>query len=129
MKRDGGEVVVHVRGGLLGHWAFWTKTSVEMLERIHRAVGGGPYDPALVALDSKVTDANGAIFDAPNDLKGCIPGTYEVLRRQGLLEGNWCLDADEVMSPGQSAEIDRVLAAYPELADDAFVKDNLERWL
>ncbi len=129
VKRDGAEVVVRVKGGLLGHWAFWTKTSVEMLERIHRAVEGGAYDPALIALDSKVTDANGAIFDAFNDLEGCIPGTYEVLRRQGLLEGNRCLDPDEVMSPGQREEIDRVLAAYPELNDDAFVRENLERWL
>ena len=129
VKRDGGEVVVHVKGGLLGHWAFWTRTSVEMLERIHRAVEGGAYEPSLVALDSKVTDANGAIFDAFNDLEGCIPGTNEVLRRQGLLEGNWCLDPNEVMSPGQAEEIDRVLAAHPELNDDDFVRENLDRWL
>ena len=129
VKRDGGEVVVRIKGGLLGHWAFWTRRAVEMLERIREAVKTGAFDADLLALDSKVTDANGAIYDAFNDLKGCNPGTYEVLRRQGLLEGNWCLDANEVMSPGQSEGIDRVLAAYPELNDDEFVHENLERWL
>jgi hypothetical protein len=76
-----------------------------------------------------VTDSNAAFFDAANDFAGCIAGCHEVLRRQGLLEGTWCLDADEGLSPGQAAEIDRVYRAYPDLNDDAFVAANLDRWL
>jgi hypothetical protein len=52
-----------------------------------------------------------------------------VLRRQGLLEGIWCLDPEEKLSAGQAEEIDRVYLAYPELNDDAFVQVNLQRWL
>jgi hypothetical protein len=51
------------------------------------------------------------------------------LRRQGLLEGIWCLDPTESLGPGQKGEIDRVYAAYPHLNDDAFVRANLDRWL
>jgi hypothetical protein len=83
----------------------------------------------LLALDAKITDANSAFFDAPHRFAGCIAGCHEVLRRQGLFEGIWCLDPDEGLSPGQAEEIDRVCAAYPELADDAFVRANLQRWL
>ena len=89
----------------------------------------GRPDFGLMALDSQVTDCNGAFFDVANDFRGCIAGCHEVLRRQGLLEGTWCLDPAEGLSPGQAEEIDRVTAAYPELNDDAFVRDNLERWL
>ncbi len=85
--------------------------------------------PALLSLGAATTDANGAIFDAANGFRGCIPGIHEILRRQGLLRGRWCLDPREELSPGQMKEIDRVLAAYPELSDDAFVKANLDRWL
>ena len=97
--------------------------------RIRRSVAEGAIDPALLALDAAVTDCNGAFFDVANDFRGCIAGVHEVLRRQGLLEGTWCLDPDEGLSPGQAEEIDRVYAAYPELNDDAFVAANLERWL
>jgi hypothetical protein len=83
----------------------------------------------LIALDARVTDANGAFFDVAHDFAGCIPGCHEVLRRQGLLEGTWCLDPGETLSPGQAEEIDRVTAAYPELNDDSFVAANLARWL
>jgi hypothetical protein len=123
------ETRARIRGGLLGHWSVWTKTAVEMLERIH-AIGDDADVPASVlALDSIVTDCNGAIYDAANDLKGCIPGCLEVLRRQGLLRGTWCLDPGEVLSRGQSEKIDRVYAQYPEMNDDAFVRANLDRWL
>ncbi len=84
---------------------------------------------ALLRLGVETTDANGAIFDAANRFRGCIPGIHEVLRRQGLLRGRWCLDPREELSSGQVAEIDRVLGAYPHLADDRFVRSNLERWL
>jgi hypothetical protein len=122
-------VRMHMEGGLLGHWCVWTRTVVALMERIRAARREGAYDPALLTLDAAVTDCNGAFFDVAHGFAGCIPGVHEVLRRQGLLEGTWCLDPDERLSPGQAAEIDRVYAAYPELNDDAFVATNLQRWL
>ena len=127
--RDGAEVSLRIRGGLLGHWSVWTRRAVELLARIHAAIQTRSVDDDLLALDSKVTDCNRAIFDVANDFAGCIAGCHEVLRRQGLLEGVWCLDPDEGLSPGQSEEIDRVYAGYPEMNDDEFVRENLERWL
>ncbi len=129
VMRDGEEIRVRMRGGLLGHWSVWTKCAVEMLDRIHGAIEAGQVDADLLALDSKVTDCNRAVFDVANEFRGCIPGCHEVLRRQGLLEGIWCLDPDETLSPGQAEELDRVHEAYPDLNDDDFVTDNLERWL
>jgi Dihydrodipicolinate synthetase family len=122
-------VTARITGGLLGHWCVWTRRVVELVARIRGNLAEGAIDPELLALDAAVTDCNGAFFDVANDFKGCIAGVHEVLRRQGLLEGTWCLDPDEGLSPGQAAEIDRVYAAYPELNDDAFVAANLERWL
>jgi dihydrodipicolinate synthase/N-acetylneuraminate lyase len=116
-------------GGLLGHWSVWVRTAVEILERC-RAVRGQRDVPAdLLELDSAVTDSNAAFFDVANGFHGVIAGCHEVLRRQGLLEGRWCLDPEEDLSPGQAEEIDRVYRTYPELADDDFVAANLERWL
>jgi hypothetical protein len=122
-------VTVRIRGGLLGHWSVWVKRAVELLERIHAAVAAGSVPSDLLGLDAVVTDCNAAIFDAANDFQGVIVGCHEILRRQGLLEGIWCLDPAESLGPGQKEEIDRVCAAYPHLNDDAFVRDNLERWL
>ena len=128
--RRGAEVVTtRIAGGLLGHWCVWTRRAVDLVARIEAARREDVYDPALLALDPAVTDCNGAFFDVVNGFKGCIAGLHEVLRRQGLLAGTWCLDPAETLSPGQAAEIDRVHAAYPELNDDAFVAANLERWL
>ena len=129
LRRRGEDVTVRIKGGLLGHWSVWTKRAVEHLMRIHGAVAANRVDADLISLDARVTDANSAFFDVANDFAGCIPGCHEVLRRQGLLEGIWCLDPKETLSPGQAEEIDRVYAAYPELNDDAFVRENLERWL
>lgn len=120
---------VRIRGGLLGHWSVWVKPAVEMLERIHALPDGADIPEDLLALDSMVTDCNLAIYDALNELKGCIPGCLDVLRRQGLVEGTWCLDPNEIMSPGQAEQIDRVIRHYPEMNDNAFVAANLERWL
>ena len=111
-------------GGLLGHWAVWTKRVVEIAYR-----ASGPASPGLLTLNIEVTDANAALFDVANHFHGCIAGIHEVLRRQGLLEGIWCLDPNEGLSPGQSEEIDRVYRAYPHLNDDDFVRENLDRWL
>ena len=127
--RDGGPVEVRIRGGLLGQWSVWTRRAVEILERCHAAVGAGKVDTELLALGARLTDANRAIFDAANGFAGCIPGCHEVLRRQGLLDGVWCLDPDETLSPGQADEIGRVSRCYPDLDDDEFVAANRERWL
>ncbi len=116
-------------GGLLGHWSVWTRTAVEILERCHAARDLAAVPADLLALDSAVTDCNAAFFDVANAFHGVIAGCHEVLRRQGLLEGRWCLDPAEDLSPGQAAEIDRVYRLYPELADDDFVAANLARWL
>ena len=96
---------------------------------MHKSIAAGEADADLMALDAMVTDMNSAVFDARNGFAGVIAGCHEILRRQGLLEGIWCLDPDETLGPGQAAEIDRVYAAYPHLNDDAFVRANLDRWL
>ena len=129
VRRDNEEVAVRIKGGLLGHWSVWVQRAVELLGLVHIAVEQKSIDRALLALDSRITDANGAIFDVANDFAGCIAGCHEILRRQGLLEGIWCLDPAEGLGPGQAAEIDRVCALYPELTDDAFVRANKARWL
>ena len=113
-------------GGLLGHWAVWTKKAVELFEEIKQCVSND-YAGAenLLARGIEVTDMNAAIFDAKNAFKGCIPGIHEVLRRQGLLEGRWCLNPEEELSAGQMEEIDRVYQFYQSNTDDEFVKDFL----
>lgn len=123
------EVTVRIRGGLLGHWSVWAKSAVQQLQDIHAAIEAGTVDARLLALDSRVTDCNSAFFDVANDFAGCIAGCHEVLRRQGLLEGIWCLDPKETLSPGQAEEIDRVCREHADLSDDAFVAHNLDRWL
>jgi hypothetical protein len=129
--RDGAPVTVRFRGGLLGHWSVWTRSAVQQLARIKQEIakGGGTLTPDLLALDARVTDCNEAFFDVANNFHGCIAGCHEVLRRQGLLEGIWCLDPAEGLGPGQSQEIDRVVRTHADLGDDAFVKENLQRWL
>ena len=117
-------------GGLLGQWAVWTQCAVQLLETIqasHAANGGGM--PEILAGSASLTDANAALFDVRHRFAGCIAGIHEILRRQGLLAGRWCLDPAEDLSPGQLEEIDRVTASYPHLQDDDFVRVNLERWL
>lgn len=123
-------VVRRFAGGLLGHWSVWTRRAVELLaccqEESKRPEG---ISPDLLARGIAVTDSNAAFFDAANKFAGCIAGLHEVLRRQGLLEGLWCLDPEEGLSPGQLEEIDRVYAQYPELNDDEFVAAHRDAWL
>lgn len=127
-RPDGGSL--RFVGGLLGQWSLWTSQAVDLLDLARRARAGDDGARAeLRRIDMALTDANGAIFDVANDFVGCVPGIHEVLYRQGLLAGTWCLDERERLSPGQSAEIDRVLTAYPELTDDAFVAAHLDEWL
>ena len=127
--RDGAPVTVRIQGGLLGHWSVWTRAAVQLLDRIHAAVAAGQAPLDLLALDSQVTDCNAALFDVAHDFHGCIAGCHEILRRQGLLQGTWCLDPQEGLSPGQAEALSRVQRDYPHLTDDAFVADHRERWL
>lgn len=130
VPRDGRQVTVRFAGGLLGHWSVWTRQAVALLARCRELAQSGAAVPAeLLALDSRVTDCNAAFFDVANDFRGCIAGCHEVLRRQGLLDGIWCLDPREGLSEGQSAAIDRVCREHADLSDDAFVAAHLERWL
>jgi dihydrodipicolinate synthase/N-acetylneuraminate lyase len=125
----GGKVIKkRIVGGLLGHWAVWTRSAVKLLDSIHNGEFEINVQEAL-SLGIRITDCNAAFFDTSNNFAGCIAGLHEVLRRQGLMEGLWTLDKNEKLSPGQKEEIDRVYAAYPDLNDDEFVAENLTRWL
>jgi len=129
VMRKGQEVTVRIRGGLLGHWSVWTRSACALFARCTEAARQATVSVDLLALDSQVTDCNSALFDVAHDFAGCIAGCHEVLRRQGLLEGIWCLDPQEGLSPGQAEQITRVCSAYPHLLDDAFVQEHRERWL
>jgi dihydrodipicolinate synthase/N-acetylneuraminate lyase len=130
MVVDGREVEVGFVGGLLGQWAVWTRRAVGLFAEARTArEGDNAALRRLLAVDGQLTDANAAVFDAAGGFRGCVPGIHEVLRRQGLLAGRWCLDPTEDLSPGQLTEIDRIWAAYPDLRDDQFVTENLDRWL
>lgn len=125
----GRESAARIVGGLLGQWAVWTRNAVELLEEIKRARETRIIPGGLLTLGAQLTDANAALFDARHNFAGCLPGIHEALRRQGLLEGRWCLDPTLDLSPGQMEEIDRVFEAYPHLRDDEFVAKHLDEWL
>ncbi len=125
-----GQVEKRIVGGLLGHWSVWTRSAVALHHRCRNlSQTNEPIPQELLRLAVEVTDCNAAFFDAANGFSGCIAGLHEVLCRQGLLRGTWCLDEQEGLSPGQKEEIDRVYAAYPHLNDDAFVAEHLDAWL
>ncbi|MDF2439236.1 MAG: hypothetical protein JWN98_220 [Abditibacteriota bacterium] len=118
-----------IAGGLLGHWAVWTKRAVELLDEIKIARQSTHIEASWLSRAAAVTDSNGVLFDVAHGFAGCIPGIHEVLRRQGLMQGTWCLNPHEVLSPGQSEELDRIYRAYPQLNDDDFVRENRDAWL
>jgi dihydrodipicolinate synthase/N-acetylneuraminate lyase len=128
-QHDGKPVTRRIVGGLLGHWGVWTHAAVRLFRDIQRAAAAPQVDTAWLARATAVTDMNAALFDAANKFSGCIPGILEVLRRQGLVETNHCLNPGEVLSPGQAEELTRVCAAYPELIDDDFIAQNRDEWL
>ncbi len=128
-ERDGRSVELRIVGGLLGHWSVWTRKAVELLEECHAVAASGSICPEMLTRNIQVTDCNAAFFDAANNFRGVIAGIHEVLRRQGLLEGIWCLNENESLSPGQAEHIDRVYRAYPHLHDDDFVARHLDEWL
>lgn len=121
---------IRFAGGLLGQWSVWTREAVNLLRHVKQLhASQSPIPSEFFTLAHQITDANAALFDPVHDFHGCIAGLHEILRRQGLLEGRWCLDPAEDLSPGQNEEIDRVCRAYPHLADDAFVKEHIDDWL
>ncbi len=120
---------LRICGGLLGQWAVWTRRAVETLQAIQQLPSDAPIAPSWLTLSAALTEANSALFDVQHQFHGCIAGLHEVLRRQGLLAGTWCLDPGEGLSPGQREEIDRVLRSYPGLNDDDFVAQHRDRWL
>ena len=124
-----GTASLRIAGGLLGHWAVWTRRAVDLLGQCKQARDAPSIPAGLLSLGAQVTDCNAAFFDAANHFAGCIAGIHEVLKRQGLMAGRWCLNPDEDLSPGQLEEIDRVCAAYPHLNDDTFVREQLDAWL
>jgi dihydrodipicolinate synthase/N-acetylneuraminate lyase len=126
---NGQPVERRIIGGLLGHWGVWTRAAVELFEKIRVARGASSLDADWLDTAAAVTDMNAAVFDPAHGFAGCIPGILEVLRRQGLVPTNLCLNPHETLSPGQAEELDRVCAAYPHLIDDDFVAANLHRWL
>jgi dihydrodipicolinate synthase/N-acetylneuraminate lyase len=121
-----GDNTVRIVGGLLGHWAVWTKRAVGQLAAAHLA---SSITPEVLTLAAQITDSNAALFDAANGFHGCIAGIHEILRRQGLMAGRWCLDPNEDLSTGQIEEINRVSSAYPHLTDDEFVAQYKDEWL
>jgi len=124
---NGKQIEKRFAGGLLGHWAVWTKNAVDLFSEIRQCIANDYAGiEKLLAKGIEVTDMNAVIFDAKNSFHGCVPGIHEVLRRQGLLQGRWCLNPQEELSPGQMEEIDRVYKYYSHLTDDEFVKEILE---
>jgi hypothetical protein len=124
------EVRLRMVGGLLGQWAIWTHAAVQLDREVKEALEGN--DRLLRSLLEKapqLTDANGAVFDSAHGFKGCIAGVNHVLAGQGLLDGPWCLDPAETLSPGQVEDIERVRHAYPWLVDDGLVASKLDDWL
>jgi len=130
IQTPGAEKKLRIVGGLLGHWAVWTRKAVEQLEEIRTLTSSSaPIPSSMLTLAAGITDANAAFFDAANRFAGCIPGIHQVLQRQGLMQGIWCLNPAETLSPGQAEEIDRVYASYPHLNDDDFVRAHLKEWI
>jgi len=130
LESGSGRTTIRFVGGLLGQFAVWTRVAVDLLNDAKAATQGDAVALSRVMrADGQLTDANAALFDVANNFHGCIAGINEILTRQRLLAGRWCLDPQEDLSPGQAAEIDRVCRAYPHLADDAFVAEHRDAWL
>ena len=129
IRESGVTMRIYFRGGLLGHWSVWTASAIKQFERCKAARHADSVPVDLLALDARVTDCNSAFFDVANNFHGCIAGCHEVLRRQGLMQGLWCLDPNEALSPGQKEEISRVCREHADLSDDTFVAANLSKWL
>lgn len=115
----------NIVGGLLGHWAVWTKSAVSLFYSIKEksiAIEN------LLQIGTEITEANGILFDQKNNFRGSIAGVNEVLHRDGLLKGNWCLSENEVLSENQSENIEKVIKRYPYLSDANFIEENIKEW-
>jgi hypothetical protein len=126
---DEGPVTLEVVGGLLGHWAFWTKRAVQQLDEVRTAKRSGAVPAKLLTLAAQITESNGAVFDPENAFRGCIAGILYVLASSGLVAGVNPLGKEEGLSPGQAEKIDAAMARYPHLTDHEFVSENLDHWL
>jgi hypothetical protein len=125
---NGAKIKKEFVGGLLGHWAVFTHSAVKLLQEIKNCkMNDYKGSEDLLLKGVQITDMNAAIFDPSHNFHGCIPGIHEVLRRQGLMSGRWCLDPQENLSDGQMEEIDRICNAYPHLNDDDFVNEFLSK--
>lgn len=125
---NGEPVELRFVGGLLGHWSVWTHSVVKLYNELRPYRDGRPIPAELLARGIAITDSNGVFFDAAHQFAGCIPGVHEVLRRQGMMPGIWCLDPEETLREGQAQEIDRIYEMYPDLNDDAFIREHLKDW-
>lgn len=123
------QVRLGIVGGLLGHWAYWTRRAVELLERLSEVRKSASVPSDLLTLGAQITESNEAVFDPYNDFRGCISGILYVLARVGLVEGVRTLGEGEELSSGQADRIERIVELYPHLTDDDFVHENLSRWL
>lgn len=124
-----GKQQLKIVGGVLGHWACWTRRAVDHLNACKQARTAGIVPAQMLTLAAQVTEANAVLFDVAHQFAGCIPGIHEVLRRQGLLASTRCLNPHETLSPGQAEELDRLYRFYPHLHDDAFVAEHRDAWL
>lgn len=128
IKKNNKTIKKNITGGLLGHWAVWTHNSVNLFKKIKKCRDNKFEGVHKLLMESlRVTDTNAAIFDPVHSFRGSIAGIHEVLRRQGLLDGIWCLNPKEKLSKGQLEEIDRVIEQYPDLCNDSFEKKFLEK--
>ncbi len=127
-EKDGKTIIKGFDGGLLGHWSVWTKKAVELFEKVQKEKKSDAISSEMLTLAAEVTDTNSAFFDTAHNFSGCIAGLHEILRRQGLMKNIYCLNPEETLSEGQLEELNRVYDMYPHLNDDAFIKDNIEKW-
>jgi dihydrodipicolinate synthase/N-acetylneuraminate lyase len=115
-------------GGLLGQWAVGTRAAVELSARAADARAAGSVPQDLLTAGTWITEINGAVFDVNNAFAGCVAGVNEVLRQQGVVTSSTCLDSNDRLSAGQAEAIAEMRSRYPELLDETFIAENVERW-
>lgn len=126
-----GTAAPHFVGGLLGQWAVWTQSAVQLVNVIRqwRLSDSTEIPREWLTYGASLTEANAAIFDVAHNFAGCLPGILEVLRLQGLVRNTLTLDDHERLSPGQTELIAAVRSRLPGLNDDRFVAEHLDEWL
>jgi len=130
VRTNGASTTVRIKGGLLGHWSVWVKSAVELLDRVHAAIESGPIPPESArARFSRDRLQRGDLRRRQRLPRRDLAVVTKILRRQGLPRRLVVPRSERQLGPGQMQEIDRVCATYPELIDDAFVRQNIARWL